>query len=93
MSLKGYDEWKLSTPDYYEQDDIVAGKCTFSGDDLFHGESVYYDSREGNYFKNKEHFKRWLIRNINDEVDYYIDLLEKEKDTYETVIETEEEDD
>ena len=89
MSLKGYDEWKLSTPDYYEQDDIVAGKCYFCESKLYHGDEVYYDSRDDSYFCDKQCF----ILNERDKLDELIDKLEDGKDTYETTIEAELEED
>jgi len=89
MSLKGYDEWKLSTPNYYEQDDIVAGKCKYCNYELYHGDDVYYDSRDDTYFCDKQCF----ILNEKDKLEEFVEKLEEEKETYHTTIEAELEED
>ena len=87
MSFSRYDIWKTSNP--YDESDIIAGECHFCKSNLYHGDEVYYDSRDETNFCDKECF----VLNEKDKLEEHIERLEENKNIYETVIETEEEDD
>ena len=74
----------LITPPY--DNDIIAGKCACCSENLYQGQFVYYQNMEGLYFCDKDCFKEYVKTN-DDELDYYIELLEDDNLTYETVIE------
>lgn len=79
----------LTTPPEDDYDDVVAGECVQCGETFYHMDEVYFDSRLGHHFCDKECFKKWLLREIDTEIDEYIDILEDNKDTYDTTIEAE----
>lgn len=84
-----FDQWKLDYPDDTQQE---VGKCDHCQSTLFHGDTAYYDSRDATYtFCSVECFKEWVIHHIEEEIDYYVELLEEKNDTYNTILHFEEE--
>ena len=89
--LSRYDIWKTASPeDDYEEIEVC--KCDHCRTTLYHLDEVYFDSREGYTFCDRKCFKEWLHHHIEEELDYYIELLEENKDTYHKTLEAREED-
>lgn len=86
--LSKYDIYKTSS---FEDEckEIIAGECTHCKSYLYHGETAYHDDRDDTNYCNSICFKSHLRKNLKDELDYHIELLEKNGDTYEGIIEVE----
>lgn len=86
------DRW-LTTPPEDDYEEIEVCNCDHCRTTLYHLDEVYYDRREGYTFCDKICFKEWLYHHIEEELDYYIELLEDNKDTHEMTLEAEFDDD
>ena len=88
------DRYLTEPPDEYYDDDREVGQCEHCRTTLLNGQDVYHDSREEGFtFCDKQCYKEWLYHHIEEELDYFIELLEENKDTYHTTLEVEFDDD
>ena len=88
------DRYLTTPPDDHYDEDREVGQCEHCKTALLNYQEVYYDSRdESRTFCDKQCFKEWLYHHIEEELDYYIELLELNKETYHTTLEVEYEED
>lgn len=85
--MSNYDTWKTTPLNQYDK---PISNCHTCNSPLYPNQDTYYDSRDDVYFCDIDCFKKYLLKYINDELDYYIELLEQNEDTYTTQIEKEE---
>ena len=80
------DRYLTEPPEY--DDDREVGQCEHCRTAILNYQEFYYDNRdESRTFCDKQCFKEWLYHHIEEELDYFIELLELNKETYHTTIE------